>query len=78
MKKLIYVFPMVALLSACGAPSVENLIENPDKLVKISQECMMMMTQGKDTDTKKCNNAAEAQQRMAENLQRGLMQQLGR
>lgn len=77
MKKLIYVFPLVLLLSACSVPSVENLMENPEKMMKISQECMVMMSQGKDTNTEKCNNAMEAQKRMMNNVQQGIMNQLG-
>ena len=76
MKKLLFVAPFAFFLGACGAPSVEHLMENPEKLQQVAVECMEMMAQGKDIDTEACNNAAEAQSRMSENIMRGLLDQL--
>lgn len=73
MKKSIFVVPLVIMLTACGAPSVEDLIENPEKLDQINQQCMTLMAQGKDTNTEECNNAKEAQVQMVKNVMKGLL-----
>lgn len=77
MNKSLSVAPLLFLLTACGAPSVEDLIEDPEKLEKISQQCMVLMIQGKDTNTEECNNANEAKAQMVKNLMKGLLGQFG-
>ena len=77
MKKLLAAIPVTVLLTACGAPSVEDLIEDPELLGKIIQECTMKMAQGKDSDSEECKNAAEAQKKMAGNMMKGMMKQFG-
>ena len=77
MKRIFLAVPMILMLTGCGAPSVEDLIENQDKLAEISQECNLLIAQGKSVDTEECRNAAEAQQKMAGNLLNGMMKQFG-
>lgn len=72
MKKSIFAASLAFLLTACGAPSVEDLIENPEKLEQINQQCMTLLAQGKDTNTEECNNAREAQAQMLKNVVKGL------
>lgn len=78
MKKAILAMSMAILLTACGAPSVDELIENPEKLAEVTADCNMLMAQGKDTDTDECNNAAEATKQMMNNMMNGVMKQMGR
>ena len=73
MKKVFFATPLVFLLGACGAPSVETLMENPDQLEKVSVDCMEKAAQGRDANTEACNNAAEAQSRLGENMMRHLL-----
>ncbi len=77
MKKAFLAMPIAILLTACGAPSVEDLIENPEKLAEVSADCNMLMAQGKDTDTEECNNAIEATKQMMGNMMNGVMKQMG-
>ncbi len=73
MKKLLVIAATAFMLTACGAPSVDKLVENPELLAKIAGECQMLVAQGKSSDTKECNNAQEAAEKMAKNL----MNQMG-
>lgn len=77
MKKLLLAIPFTVLLTACGPASVEDLMEDPELLSKVIQECTMKMAQGKDSDSEECQNAAEAQKKMTGNLMNGWMKQLG-
>jgi len=77
MKKLLLALPLTLLLSACGAPSVDDLIEDPELFNKITSECQQLMMQGKDVDTEECENARLAAVEMADNLMKGVMKQLG-
>lgn len=70
-KKVILTTSLIGLLTACGAPSVEDLIEDPELLIKISQECQMLTMQGKDANTEECNNAKEAGVQMSKNMMKG-------
>lgn len=72
MKKLLVIAATALMLTACGAPSVDKLVENPELLMEISVKCQMMMAQGKETDTEECNNAREASEKMAENMMKGM------
>ena len=71
-KKLFVVFATVFLLTACGTPSVEKLVKNPELLAKVVSECTMKMSQGKSVDTKECNNAAEATEQISSNMMKGM------
>ena len=75
MKKILIAVPVVFLLTACGAPSVEDLVKNPDKLSEISEKCMNLMKQGESTDTEECKNAKEAQVEVAKNMMKGVLGQ---
>ena len=72
MKKNLLALPLVLLLTACSDPSVEDLIEDPELLGEIYQECQLKQMQGKDTNTEKCNNAKVAMQKMAKNMMKGM------
>lgn len=72
MKTTVFIASLAFLLTACGTPSVEDLIENPEKLYEITAECLTMQMQGKDTNTEECINAKEATQIMTKNMMNGL------
>ena len=69
MKKIILGLSLTVLLSACGAPSVEDFMEDPEMLSEAMQACMMEKAQGASA-SEKCRNAEQATQRMARNLMR--------
>lgn len=71
-KKVILTTSLFGLLTACGTPSVEDLIEDPELFGKISQECQMLTMQGKDANTEECNNAKKAGVQMSKNMMKGL------
>ena len=76
MKKLLLAVPFALLLSGCGAPSVEDLIEDPERLGEIVQKCNIELMQGKDISEKEeCQNAIEAQTQMVGNLMDGVMKE---
>jgi uncharacterized protein YcfL len=77
MKKVLFVVPFALLLTACGTPSVEDLIEDQELFAEITQECSTLMMQGKDTNTEECKNAQLAQKKMVENMTKALMKQYG-
>jgi hypothetical protein len=49
------------LLTAYGAPSVEDLMKDQELLREITRECGLLMTQDKDYDTEECKNTILAQ-----------------
>lgn len=59
MKKLILIASTLTLV-ACNAPTVEELVENPELLTHTLDECEELYIQDKNTDTAKCNNAMKA------------------
>lgn len=71
MKKVLLVVPFVMMLTACGAPSVEDLVEDRELFNELSVECQQLMAQGKESET--CDNVKMAAQKMAQNLINGLM-----
>lgn len=77
MKKLLLAIPFTVLLTACGPASVEDLMEDPELLGKVIKKCTMKMAQGKDSDSEECRNATEAQKKMASNMMKEMMKQLG-
>ncbi len=77
MKKRFALTSLILTLTACGTPSVEDLIDDPELLAEVVQECTMKMAQGKSIETEACQNAGAAQKQMAENMINGLMSQLG-
>jgi hypothetical protein len=65
MKKLFLVLPFVCLITACGDPSVEDLLEDQELLGKTMQECIAKAAQGEKDTSEKCNNANEAYKKLA-------------
>ena len=55
------------LLAACGPPSVEDFMEDPELLAEIAEECQLEIAQGKPK-SEQCRNAQKAAETMAENL----------
>jgi hypothetical protein len=76
MKKTLLAIPFALLLTACGTPSVDDLIEDPELLRKIMRECGLLMMQGEDYDTEECKNAKLAQKKMMNNLLGNFRQKL--
>jgi len=76
MKKLFLALPFVCLITACGDPSVDDLIEDPELFGKVFQECIVKSAQGKEDDSEKCKSAAEAQKKMAKAIYNNAMKSL--
>jgi len=74
MKKLLLV-PFVCLISACSAPSVEDLMDDPELLSKSYQECIVKTAKGEE-ETETCKNVNEAQKKMGEALLKNLKKQM--
>jgi len=65
MKQLLLALPFMFLITACGAPSVEDFMDDPELLGKTFQECMVEAAKGKEDESEKCKNATEAQKKIA-------------
>lgn len=63
MKKIL-VIGSVLWLSACSAPSADDLVEDPKLLAKIVERCDKLMADGESIDTQECRNAIEASKRL--------------
>ncbi len=63
MKKIL-VLGSVLWLSACSAPSVDDLVEDTKLLAKIVERCDKLMEEGKSTDTAECRNAIAASKKL--------------
>lgn len=72
MKKSLLILPLALILTACGAPSVEDLIEDQELLSEITVKCNTLLAQGKDTKTEECINAKKAMMQMSKNIMKGL------
>lgn len=72
MKKILLLSSSIFLLTACGTPTVEDLIEDPQLLAEVTMECQTLMAQGKDTNIEKCQNAQKAALKMSKNMMKGL------
>lgn len=72
---MLFVAPFALLLTACGAPSVNDLVEDPELLAETAQKCSKLMAQGKNADTEECKNAQLAQKKIIENMTKGIMNQ---
>jgi hypothetical protein len=75
MKKFFLVVPFACLMTACGDPSVEDLLGDPELLGKTMQECEEKMAQGKGDDSESCKIVTEAQKKMAEALYKNAINQ---
>ena len=67
MNKIVLGFALTALMSACGAPSVQDFVDDPELLGDTMTECMTEKAQGQ-TVTERCRNAQKATERMGRNL----------
>ena len=67
MKRLGLGMALAVLLGACGTPSVEDFMDDPERLAETMAECTMERAQGKSV-SERCRNAQVATQRMARNL----------
>lgn len=76
MKKFLLALPLSIFLSACGAPSVEDLVEDPELFSQVTKECKQLMMQGKDAQIEKCENAQQAGVKMAENMMKAMVKKL--
>ena len=72
MRRAFVVAAFTALLAACGPPSVEDFIEDPELLGDAIQECRIEVAQGKPA-SEECRNAREAAGRMAGNIVKDAM-----
>ncbi|MEI8649615.1 EexN family lipoprotein [Paraglaciecola sp. Hal342] len=52
MKKLLVLLPLVFGLSACGTPSVEDLVDDPELLSEVLEECTSKLMKGEDVKPK--------------------------
>ncbi len=73
MKKLLVVLPLVFGLSACGTPSVEDLVDDPELLSEVLEECTAKLMKGEDVKTEECQNATEGQKQILNNVMKGLL-----
>ncbi len=69
MNRIILSLLMAVLLGACGAPSVQDLMDDPELLGETTMECGMEKAQGKAL-SERCRNAQKANERMIRNLMR--------
>ncbi len=67
MRNIVFVFTLAVLASACGAPSVEDLANNPKKLARVAEECAKEHPFGTDL-SEKCLNAQKALVRQTEKM----------
>jgi len=72
MKKLLLALPFSVLLTACGAPSVDELKVSPDLLRKLNIECTRLAEKGESTDIEKCQNAELAQKELIASMNKSL------
>lgn len=63
MKKLFLVVAVLGL-TACSAPTVDDLVSDPKLLAKIIEGCEEMERLGKSTDTDECRNAVNASKKI--------------
>lgn len=76
MRRALLVTAVAAFLAACGPPTVEEFIEDPEMLAEVMEECQLEVAQGKPK-SEECRNAQEAAETMAANLMKETMGQIG-
>ena len=69
MNRIVLGFALTVLMSACGAPSVQDFVDDPELLGDTMTECMTEKAQGQ-TVTERCRNAQKATEQMGRNLMR--------
>jgi len=69
MKKSFLLLPIFcATLTSCGAPSVQDFLDDPELLSKTTNTCLeQMFKKEKQIDEKTCQNAKEAQVQKTKN-----------
>ena len=67
----------MVLLAGCGAPSVDDLVEDPEKLAEVMAECAELLAKGEDADSEECRNARVAAAKAGRNAMEGLMEGMG-
>ena len=66
------------MLAGCGAPSVDDLVKDPEKLAEVQAECAELIVKGEDdANSEKCRNALAAAAKMGRNAVEGLMEGMG-
>ena len=65
------------MLAGCGAPSVDDLVKDPEKLAEVQAECAELIANGEDASSEKCRNALAAAAKMGRNAVEGLMEGMG-
>ncbi|ABG38917.1 hypothetical protein Patl_0387 [Paraglaciecola sp. T6c] len=73
MKKYMLILPLVCGLSACGTPSVEDLVDDPELLSEVLATCTEKLMKGEEVKTEECQNATEAQKQILNNVMKGLL-----
>ncbi|GAC25139.1 MAG: hypothetical protein CL579_05480 [Alteromonadaceae bacterium] len=73
MKKYMLILPLVFGLAACGTPSVEDLVDDPELLSEVLAECTEKLMKGEEVKTEECQNATEAQKQILNNVMKGLL-----
>lgn len=61
----------VLLLTACGTPTVKELVEDPELLAEVLEECQKEMMQ--DEPSEKCKNAQKAMRKAGSNLLKNML-----
>jgi len=78
MKKLLLALPFVFVITACGDPSVEDFLDDPELMGKTAQECIGEKAKGEKDESEKCKNANEAQKKylnaMLNNAKKSMME----
>jgi len=72
-KKILLIAASALMLSACGTPTVEELVDDPQLLSEVLEECRTLMMQGKAGDYEKCTNAQTATVKMTQNMVKGFL-----
>ena len=62
------------MLAGCGAPSVDDLVEDPEKLAEVQVECAELLAKGEDVNSEKCRNALAAAAQAGRDAVEGLME----
>ncbi|WP_448564125.1 EexN family lipoprotein [Thalassotalea ganghwensis] len=65
------IFTPVFLLTACGTPTVEELVKDPNLLAEVIEECQEEMMQ--DELSEKCKNAQKAMGKVGVNLLKNML-----
>ena len=76
MKKVFLALPVAMMLTACGTPSVEDILENNDLAKELTLECQQM-TRNEIADSQKCTNLVLAMKKVQKKQIKKMMGDLG-